>query len=173
MRIFLLNITGFLPNMTGFVLELLGFVLIMTGLVLNMTVFLLQKSLSPLKVIRVLHIKSRFFLNMTRGKTCILKSIQLFTNTICKFLQQIYDSQFHIQADMIKKGIIIIPIFGHSNPFKLEGLGPVDMWKQVNIVSKFQVPSSPMQIQRWHLFNLSNLVVQTIPQGIAQSLKNH
>ena len=113
--------------MTGFVLELLGFVLIMTGLVLNMTVFLLQKSLLPLKVTRFVHINSGFFLNMTRGKTCILKSIQLFTNTICKFLQQIYDSQFHIQADMIKKGIIIIPIFGHSNPFKLEGLGPVDM----------------------------------------------
>ena len=59
--------------MTGFVLELLGFVLIMTGLVLNMTVFLLQKSLSPLKVTRFVHIKSGFFLNMTRGKTCILK----------------------------------------------------------------------------------------------------
>ena len=100
----------------------------MTGLVLNMTVFLLQKFLSPLKVTRFVHIKSGFFLNMTRGKTYILKSNQLFTNTICKFLQTIYDWKFHLQADIIKKGIII-PIFGHSNPFKLEGVGPVDMWR--------------------------------------------
>ena len=114
--------------MTVFVLELLGFVLIMTGLVLNMTVFLLQKFLSPLKVTRFVHIMSGFFLNMTRGKTYILKSNQLFTNTICKFLHTMYDWKFHLQADMTKKGIII-PIFGHSNPFKPDGVGPVDMWK--------------------------------------------
>ena len=98
----------------------------MTGLVLNMTVFLLQKFLLPLKVTRFVHIYSGFFLNMTRGKTYIFKSNQLFTNTICKFLQTIYDWKFHLQADNIKKGIII-PVFGHSNPFKLEGVGHVDM----------------------------------------------
>ena len=125
MSVYILNITGFVPNMTGFVLELLGFVLNMTVLVLNMTVFLLQMSLSPLKVTKFVHIMSEFFLNMTRGKAYILKSNQLFTYTVCKFLQTIYDWKFHLQADMEEK-VISIHIFGHSNTIKLEGVSPID-----------------------------------------------